>query len=104
MKRAETSINYLEKCVDETSKLAPPVQYSLRELVGGLKTDLGNAADQVGRAADYYKGLGDYSNAAKLQDWYDTAKDVGTKAAFTSLGGAAAGGTAFKLWQWMTGK
>ena len=29
-------------------------------------------------------------------------KMLATKAAFTSLGGAAAGGTAFKLWQWMT--
>jgi len=60
---------------DETSKLAPTIQRNLAEMVSGLKTDLGNAADQVGRAADYFKGLGDYASASKYQGWYDAVKD-----------------------------
>ena len=93
---------------DETSKLAPTIQRNLAEMVSGLKTDLGNAADQVGRAADYYKGMGDYASASKYQGWYDTVKDslAGplVKGAAYGIGGAAAGGTAYKLWQWLTGK
>jgi hypothetical protein len=71
--------------VEETNKLAPPVRRDLVQMVVGLKQDIGNAADQVGRAAEYYQGLGDYAKGAKLQGWYDTAKDWGTK---TAIGGA----------------
>lgn len=59
---------------DEKLKMPAVVKYSLQEMTSGLKTDLGNAAEQVGRAADYYKGLGDYAKAMRLQDWYEGAK------------------------------
>lgn len=65
---------------DEQLKLAAPVKRDLAEMVSGLKSDIGNAADQVGRASDYYKGLGDYAKAMKFQDWYDTAKKAGIDA------------------------
>ena len=93
---------------DETSKLAPTIQRNLAEMVSGLKTDLGNAADQVGRAADYFKGLGDYASASKYQGWYDAVKDSlakeGVEYAVKGAGGVVEAGTAFKLWQWLTTK
>lgn len=61
---------------DEASKLALPVKRDLVQMVVGLKQDIGNAADQVGRASDYYQGLGDYARAARLSDWYNAAKNV----------------------------
>jgi hypothetical protein len=71
--------------VDETNKMAPPVRRALTQMVVGLKQDIGDAADQVGHAAEYYNGLKDYAKGAKLQDWYDTAKEWGAK---TAIGGA----------------
>ncbi len=91
-----------------SSALAPTIQRNLAEMVSGLKTDLGNAADQVGRAADYFKGLGDYSGASKYQGWYDAVKDSlakeGVQYAVKGAGGVIGAGTAFKLWQWLTSK
>lgn len=85
---------------DETSKLAPPVQRDLAQMVAGLKTDIGNSADQVGRAADYYKGMGDYAKGAKYQDWYDTVKGAAIKGA----AGAAGVSVGYRLWKELTGK
>jgi hypothetical protein len=76
---------------DETIKMAPPVRRQLVQMVVGLKQDIGNAADQVGHAADYYKGLNDYHTAAKLQEWYDAAKKYAIPAALGAAGMAGAG-------------
>jgi hypothetical protein len=76
---------------DETMKMAPPVRRQLVQMVVGLKQDIGNAADQVGHAADYYKGLNDYHTAAKLQEWYDAAKKYAIPAALGAAGMAGAG-------------
>lgn len=73
---------------DETMKMAPPVRRSLTQMVVGLKQDIGDAADTVGRAADYYKGMGDYAKAARWGDFLDSAKDfVANKVVPTALGG-----------------
>lgn len=82
---------------DEASKLSPPVRRDLVKMVTGLKADIGNAAEQVGRAADYYKGMQDYATAAKHQEWYEAAKDWGIKA---GLGAAGLGGLG-TLWQYI---
>lgn len=60
--------------VEETNKLSGPVKFTLQKMTAGLKQDIGNAAESVGRGADYYKAMGDYASAARLQEWYDTAK------------------------------
>jgi hypothetical protein len=89
---------------DETSKLAPPVRRDLVQMVTGLKQDIGDAADQVGRAADYYQGMQDYSTAAKHQEFYDTAKEWAKKVAINSaLTGAGVGGLA-TLWHALADK
>ena len=94
--------------VDENNNLAPAVRRDVTKLVVGLKSDIGDAAETVGRGADYYQGLGDYARAAKYQDWYDSAKDAlagpVVKGAAYGIGGAAAGGVAYKVWQFLTGK
>ena len=94
--------------VDETTKLAPAVQRDLTQMVVGLKQDIGNAADTVGRAQDYYKGLGDYATASKYQDMLDSAKDFmvkqGVPAVAKGLGVGAGGTAAYGLWKWLTGK
>lgn len=80
---------------DEASKLPPTVQRDLTQMVVGLKQDIGSSADQVGRAADYYKGMGDYATASRLQDWYDFTKDLLTKETVKGLAkgaGVGAGG------------
>lgn len=77
--------------VDETTKLAGPVKYTLQKMTAGLKTDIGDAADQVGRAADYYKAMGDYAKAAKLQEWYALAKKYAIRAGLAAAGGGAIG-------------
>ena len=68
-------------------------------MVTGLKQDLGDAADQVGRAADYYKGLGDHAKGAKFQEWVDYAKET-----LAGRGGAAGVGGVYSVWKWLTGK
>lgn len=78
---------------DETMKMAPPVRRDLTSMVVGLKQDIGNAADTVGRAADYSKGMKDYATGAKLQGYYDTMKDWAVKAGIgAGLTVAGAGG------------
>ncbi len=69
---------------DEASKLPGPVRRDLTQMVTGLKVDIGNSADQVGKAAEYYKAMGDYSTAMRLQGWYDFAKKSAVKAAIGS--------------------
>lgn len=64
---------------DETSKLPPAVQGDLAKMVNGFKTDIGNAADQVGRASDYYQAMGDYATAMRLKGWYQFARKVATR-------------------------
>jgi hypothetical protein len=94
--------------VDETNKLAPSVRRDVTQLVVGLKQDIGNAAATVGKAADYYQGLGDYATAAKYQGWLDSAKDFltkeGGKAIAKGVGAGAGGAAAYGLWKWITGK
>jgi hypothetical protein len=75
---------------DEQLKMAAPVKYQVQQLTAGLRQDIGNSAETVGRAADYYKGLGDYAKAARLQDWYDTAKTYAVRGALAAAGGGAA--------------
>jgi hypothetical protein len=75
---------------DEKLKMPAPVKYQVQQLAAGLKTDLGNAAETVSRAADYYKGMGDYAKAMKLQGWYDTAKKYLIRGALAAAGGGAA--------------
>ncbi len=36
----------------------------------GLKQDIGNAADQVGQAANYYQAMGQYARAQRLKAAY----------------------------------
>jgi hypothetical protein len=80
--------------VDETNRLAPPVRRDLVQMVVGLKQDIGDAADTVGKAADYYQGMGEYAKASRLQDWYDLAKKYAIN---TGLGAVGAGGVATLL-------
>ena len=89
---------------DETSKLAPPVQRNLAEMVSGLKTDIGNAADQVGRAADYYQGLERLRQSLKIpRAGYGAVKDsiakqgAKTKTAAAGARGAVGAGTVYGL-------
>jgi hypothetical protein len=88
---------------DETMKMAPPVKRDLVQMVVGLKQDIGNAADQVGKAADYYQGLSDYARASKLQGWYDAAKDVLSKEAVSGvikgLGLGAGGALGYQIYK-----
>jgi hypothetical protein len=78
--------------VEENNNLAPTIQRSLGQLVAGLKQDIGNAADTVGKAADYYQGMGDFAAAAKHQEWFDAAKNwLIENAAKTALKGAGLG-------------
>ena len=73
-------------------------------MVTGLKQDLGDAADQVGRAADYYKGLGDHAKGAKFQEWVDYAKDTLSGPIAKGVAGAAGAGGVYSVWKRLTGK
>ena len=59
-------------------------------------------------AADYYKGLRDYSKGSRLQEWYDLAKDELAKETVKGIakgvGLTAGGGAAYGLWKWATGR
>lgn len=63
-----------QKAIDGSLRIPGPIKFEINRLVQGLKADIGNAAGQVGRAADYYKAMEDYHHAKVLQDWYETAK------------------------------
>jgi len=93
---------------DETTKLAPVIQHDLTQMVVGLKQDIGNAAETVGRAQDYYKGLQDYTTASKYQDFLDSAKDFMVKQGIPAIakgaGVTAGGGAAYGLWKLLTGE
>lgn len=89
--------------VDETMKMAPPIRRELTGLVVGLKQDLGDAAAQVGKAADYYQGLGDYATAAKHQEWIDQAKSFlaneTAKGIFKGIGAGAGGALGYGIYR-----
>lgn len=89
---------------EETSKLAPTVQFQVKRLAAGLKADVGNAAGEVGRAADYYKAMGDYHKAAQLQEFYDLAKKYMTRGALLAVGGGLAGTGAHFAQEYLEGK
>lgn len=72
---------------EESSKLPDVVQRDLKTMVRGLKQDIGDSADQVGRAADYYKAMGEYAKAKSLGDWYEKYGPIIKK---SLAGGAAA--------------
>jgi hypothetical protein len=74
---------------NDAMKIPAPVRRDIVQLVVGLKQDIGDAADTVGRAADYFQGMGDYAKGAKLQQWVDSAKNYATK---TAIGAAGASG------------
>jgi hypothetical protein len=82
---------------EEASKLPPAVQGDRKMMVGGLKQDIGEAAGQVGRAADYYKAMGDYARAARMSDWLEKYGPVIKKAAIVGAVGPVVGAGAIKL-------
>jgi hypothetical protein len=88
--------------VDESLKLAGPVKYDLTQMVAGLKQDIGNAADEVGRAAEYYQGLGDYAKGKRLEGWYNFAKNAlakeGIKGVAKGLGVGAGGALGWSVY------
>lgn len=76
----------------EQQGLTPVVRRQLGITAAALKLDIGDAAQQAGRAADYYKGLKEYASAAKLQrtaqelgKWAIRAAGVGATAALAKL-------------------
>lgn len=83
---------------DEKLRLAPTIKRDLTEMVAGLKSDLGNTADQAGHAADYYAGLKQYAKAMRLQDWYENALKIGKKAALGAGATAGAAVIAREVW------
>lgn len=76
---------------EEKTSLAPAVQRDLKMMVSGLKQDIGDAAGQVGRAADYYQAMGDYAKAARISDWLEKATPY-----LKALGLGAAGAAGFR--------
>lgn len=78
--------------------IRPGVRYVMKNLATGLKQDIGDAAESVGRAGDYYSALGNYARAQHLKTAYLTlAGSVGAWAAkkyqaMTSLADVLAGG------------
>lgn len=92
---------------NEKMNLPPMVMHDVDGMLAGLKTDVGNAAAQVGRGADYNTAMSQYRRGAQLQDFKQAAKDAAIgpiiKGAAYGIGGTAAGGAAYKLWQWLTG-
>jgi hypothetical protein len=92
----------------DVQTLDPPVQRSLNSMVAGLRADIGNAADQVGRLADYEQGMGNFRDAAQHQEWADAAKELllkeGAKAVAKGIGIGAGGTATYGLWKWLTGK
>ena len=87
-RRFYTNISRLSDA--EMSTLNP----NMRRLMGGVKEafkkDIGDAAEQVNQAANYYKGLKEYAKAANLEE----AASKMWKWAW-NLGGKAAMGAAF---------
>lgn len=92
--------------VDEALKLAPTVKYQLGNLVNGLKTDIGNAAGVVGRAADYYQGMGDFATAAKHAEWVQNARNwalkTGVPKILEGFGTGALGAAGWQLYRHLT--
>lgn len=56
----------------EKLSIRPGVRYVMKNLASGLKQDIGDAAESVGRAGDYYQALGDYARAQQLKKAYIT--------------------------------
>lgn len=61
---------------DEMSKIAPSIRYDLTQTVRGLKQDIGNAADMVGKGQQYFDAMKEFRNAKKLEDISDTTKAI----------------------------
>jgi hypothetical protein len=83
--------------------LPPTVMHDVNAMLEGLRTDVGNAASLVGRGNDYEAAMTQYKRAAQVQDTLNTVKNVAMKAAGPVATGAGVG-SAYKLWQWITGK
>lgn len=86
---------------DESIKMAPAVKRDLTQMVVGLKQDVGNAAEVVGKGEDYYSAMNEYRKYAKLGNLKQTAKDLLTKETVKGvakgLGVGAGGAVAYKF-------
>lgn len=89
---------------DEASKLPPSVKRDLAGLVTNLKTDIGNAAGDVGRAADYYKAMGDFAKASRLQDAWATYKPWLIKTGIYATGAGVGVKAGYSLYKLLTGE
>jgi hypothetical protein len=54
--------------------LSGAAEAEVKSALANLKTDVGNAAGEVNRAAEYYKAMGDYASAARMEEWIKRAK------------------------------
>lgn len=54
--------------VDETNKLPKTVKYELKNMLGGLKQDIGNTAQNAGAGAQYYDAMNEYRNASQISN------------------------------------
>jgi hypothetical protein len=77
---------------DESSKLPPAVMRDLKGTVRGLKVDIGDSADQVGHAADYYRAMGNYAKAARMQETWQNLKQWAVPAAVKAAASAVGAG------------
>ena len=93
---------------DESSKLPDAVNRDLKGLVAGLRQDIGDSADQVGHAADYYRAMGNYAKAARMQETWQNLKQwavpAAVKGAATAAGAGTVGVTGYTLYRLITGK
>ena len=51
---------------NEKMNLPPMVKSDVDSMLAGFKTDVGNAADQVGRGSDYYSAMNQYRQASPV--------------------------------------
>ncbi len=92
--------NITRLSADETARLNPIMKRQIGIVANALKQDIGDAAAQVGRAADYYSALRDYARAAQLKRAaIKIAQYVGVPVTVGALGAAAKMG-----WNLVSGK
>lgn len=73
--------------VNEKLNLPGAVKFTLNRLRLGLKDDIGDTAAQAGKAAEYYKAMGDWSSAKRMEDVYSVIKKYAIRGALAAAGG-----------------
>ena len=94
--------------VDEMNRLTPKMKMMVGDFVRTLDGSIRDAAASIGQGENYSNAMKGFATGAQRAERFSDFKDVygpaAAKGAAYTVGGTAAGGTLYSLYNWLVGK